>query len=1066
MELTEQEKWVLYYLYRSQNLYEEHRLNEVLEKGGLELRSEKAIQSLFERLLKSNLIAGDDPRRIYSTPEGLNRVIIDTTSFKNEIDLYDKYWETLTLGQETRSESNSQLTEEKDPVPEDLKRGISLIERSISGEIEGHITSDEDRENSEFSKEQLYLLWYLRRENEYDDSKYPDAMEILRDEYGELTEIKIGAWVLGLKLDGYIETFSTNDYRSRITKRGLLFYEENQSLFEHFSLESAKRDFAEPMEISENDIETKTETKEPKYWLVGSYWGGAEQLDRFILEGIWENGHEDKFSDRVAQVRVGDILFAKSTYGKGGKSQLKIKRFGIVTSKSEGGRVLQVNWRPYVLDLEISGSDFYTDAIQKLREEDHAIVDAVSAAAQIVGKDGRDLKKASVSLSEDNLTSDEDKERIYNEQSLKFALSTFSSSNFLEEEGYTRMGIIGYIDTMKFANVERPVALHSFLLKENHSYFYSTKQDLSNPFKGSAHDYEGPLGIVSLDKTENHDTQIFRYCRNNSLDYIFCTHPKKKKLEDFGYELERDVFAPLYVRSKNDAGTAPLYVYSTRPEFDFFDTLPEPENTSQKHQFDYQSFLWSDSATEEDKLGRESLVKGVTESINKLFEKYQGAYTILLNGEWGSGKSSMLNFFEKHLSNSGWKVIKYNAWENQKFKDPWWILINKISQYASKESLPGEFSSHKYWKYKLQYKHKVWAMILIAIFGVSAYFFASSLDAAPTDGSASKYDFGFYSSLIGLVGTFIGAITGLVNNFFFKSVSHEQLKQQFTEHPFEPIRKRFNQIAEKNNLAIFIDDLDRCDVEATVSLMEGIQNLFKDVRVLYIIAADGQWVSNCFTQKYKDFKTLTNDGCSIGDKFLQKTFQLTLNVPKPSEKYLKLYWDNLIGHEDAKPDAKTNVNQELPKMKSSSQDRQQVYEREINTLNKETEQKLADQKEEFEENIEKYLKQFLDQGVSSNPRQMKRFVNQFEVTRQTLVVEGNIEKYGEDDKTVKFLIFSMRYPSLSDKLKKGEITKEDLFKTDSKQAPFIDLTEKDRADIQELLTDIDEDLIKGDFYSI
>ncbi|MFT6866174.1 MAG: hypothetical protein ACJA08_001003 [Cyclobacteriaceae bacterium] len=498
-------------------------------------------------------------------------------------------------------------------------------------------------------------------------------------------------------------------------------------------------------------------------------------------------------------------------------------------------------------------------------------------------------------------------------------------------------------------------------------------------------------------------------------------------------------------------------------EVDLDELRADKEIEEENSKTDKTAFLWSDSATDIDELGRESLVKSVTESINELFIKYQDAYTVLLNGEWGSGKSSMLHFFEKHLGASGWRVIRYNAWENQKFSDPWWILINKISKYASEKSLPGEFTSHRYWKFKLQYKHKILALLLIAVFGVSAYFFSASF-ADPS--SESNYDMGFYTSLIGLVGTFIGVITGLVNNFFFKSVSHEQLKQQFTEHPFEPIRKRFNQIAEENNLAIFIDDLDRCDVEATVSLLEGIQNLFKDVRVLYIIAADGQWVSNCFTQKYKSFDTLTNDGCSIGDKFLQKTFQLTLNVPKPNSKYLKLYWDNLIGHEESKPQVGPSSRQEEPKMKTSAQEKKKIYDAEINTLNLETEQKLADQKVEFEENIEKYLRKFLDQGVPENPRQMKRFVNQFEVTRQTLVVEGNIEKYGEDDKTVRFLIFSMRFPSIADKLKKGELTKEEILEADQNKKYTTDLTDKDRNDIAELLKDIDEILIKGDFYSI
>ncbi|RJE72439.1 P-loop NTPase fold protein [Reichenbachiella sp. MSK19-1] len=480
---------------------------------------------------------------------------------------------------------------------------------------------------------------------------------------------------------------------------------------------------------------------------------------------------------------------------------------------------------------------------------------------------------------------------------------------------------------------------------------------------------------------------------------------------------------------------------------------------------DKTASFWSDAAAaaDEDELGRKRLVKSVTQSVNELFVDHKEPYTILLNGEWGSGKSSMLNFFEEHLKESGWEVIQYNAWENQRFKDPWWILINQISKYASDKSLSGEFSSHRYWKFKLQYRHKLWAFLLIAVFVVSAYFFSTSFSDPSSD---SSYDIGFYTSLIGLVGTFVGVITGLVNNFFFRSVSREELKKQFTEHPFEPIRKRFNQIAEDNDLAIFIDDLDRCDVEATVSLLEGIQNLFKDRPVLYIIAADGRWVSNCFSQKYRDFKCITNDGCTVGDKFLQKTFQLTLNVPKPDPDTLKSYWDNLIGHVKVKELDEGAEPQERPTEEVKKKD-------EGSGKNQKMDEKMDAIHEDIRENIEKYLQKFLEYVVPDNPRQMKRFINQYEVARKTLIVEGKEEKYAKDeqsDKLVKYLIFSISYPSIADRLKKGEITKEDILdaKKESKVGakPVVNLTPADRSTIKGLLEGIDTDMIKDDFYSL
>ena len=57
--------------------------------------------------------------------------------------------------------------------------------------------------------------------------------------------------------------------------------------------------------------------KNIQYYCLGFTWGGSEpenQLPRFIDEGIWENGFEDKYLERVNSVKVGSRIAAKTTY--------------------------------------------------------------------------------------------------------------------------------------------------------------------------------------------------------------------------------------------------------------------------------------------------------------------------------------------------------------------------------------------------------------------------------------------------------------------------------------------------------------------------------------------------------------------------------------------------------------------------------------------------------------------------------------------------------------------------------------------------------------------------------
>lgn len=826
-----------------------------------------------------------------------------------------------------------------------------------------------------------------------------------------------------------------------LTPNGKDFIGEN---LEYFSRNDSKEYFSESFKKTKTE---KSESKETKYWMVGTYWYSENPRERLPIFGKnkeWVNGHgsNSQFASIVNQVKSGDILICKSSYysSRFKSSTLRLKGYGIVTKNRDDGTNLQVEWIVTNWKYDIPEFGFYRDTIMPVRGEDV------------------NFFKEKLDETIQNSHPDTKKRR-------KHTLSTSSSDQNLIDRGYKNQGFIGYIKDSYFRGSRE---LFQRFLHNSDEFVYIFESESNEIWEGRAFT-TSTIGYVKVFKNSG-GSRLRRFYSEKYFDNIYCTNPDLETLEQEGYMEEatqgfESAFLFLYTNGKE--GFSKLYVYSSDEDVRLFTPLDEIEATATKtSQLDYQTFLWSDSDTTEDELGRESLVKSVTESINNLFEKYKDAYTVLLNGEWGSGKSSMLNFFEKNLRKSGWEVIRYNAWENQQFSDPWWILINKISQYASKESLAGKFSSHRYWKFKLQYKHKVLALMLLGVFGVSAYYFSTSIGDESTDGT--NYDIGFYTSLIGLVGTFIGAITGLINNFFFKSVSHEELKQQFTEHPFEPIRKRFNQIAIENNLAIFIDDLDRCNVDATVDLLEGIQNLFKDVRVLYIIAADGQWVSNCFTEKYKSFDKLTNDGTSIGDKFLQKTFQLTLNVPKPDPKDLELYWEHLIGQAKL-PEVIVENDSFFKNTKPSDSERDETYREARNQSNQIRDEKIEEVKKKIEENIEHYLKKFIKLGVPQNPRQMKRFINQFEVTKITLVIEGRESSYQEEDQLnllVRFLIFLMRYPSLADRLKKGEITKDDIITPDKDQKYTTDLTQKDRTDIEALLEGINEDLIKGDFYSI
>lgn len=101
-------------------------------------------------------------------------------------------------------------------------------------------------------------------------------------------------------------------------------------------------------------------------------------------------------------------------------------------------------------------------------------------------------------------------------------------------------------------------------------------------------------------------------------------------------------------------------------------------------------------------------------------------------------------------------------------------------------------------------------------------------------------------------------------------------------------------------LIIFIDDLDHCAAEYVVNLLEGVQTLFKDRRVIYVISADRRWLYTCYETIYEKFgATVRELGRDLDCLFLEKAVQLSVSLPRLSPNLQASFWDYLVHGEPA-----------------------------------------------------------------------------------------------------------------------------------------------------------------------
>lgn len=405
-----------------------------------------------------------------------------------------------------------------------------------------------------------------------------------------------------------------------------------------------------------------------------------------------------------------------------------------------------------------------------------------------------------------------------------------------------------------------------------------------------------------------------------------------------------------------------------------------------------------------------------------------GAMLVHIHGPWGSGKSSFLNFLSEELHKSSgnndsspWVIVKFNAWQHQRMGHPWWSLMDTVFKEALHQ-VNDKQRAHIWfneWKWRLGpgWLHYSLSVVFLLI----SMFLFLWMNEQNSIESANNY-IGLYSGIIALVGAISSGALGLGRSLLPGSARAATTFMESTNGPLQAIKDHFCDMTEKMNqpVAIFIDDLDRCQVDYTVELLEGIQTLFRETEVTYVVAADKRWLCTSYEKVYNDFiDTVNEPGRPLGHLFIEKTFQFTVSLPRLSPKRKKDYWQHLMsinksGKQKDQYKARFDALQRLKELrtekeitevlKMSSND--PIYDQAIREA---AIVRLAEK--DVEENTEEHiLKQFADL-MEPNPRAMKRFANSYGVQMAMDIMRGGSM---ETEKLALWTIILLRWPLLAE----------------------------------------------------
>ena len=424
-----------------------------------------------------------------------------------------------------------------------------------------------------------------------------------------------------------------------------------------------------------------------------------------------------------------------------------------------------------------------------------------------------------------------------------------------------------------------------------------------------------------------------------------------------------------------------------------------------------------------------------------------GAFMLHLHGPWGSGKSSILNFLRDELQGEHrprkeerWVVVEFNAWRHQRIRPPWWALIRDVYAQSARQLPPLKslWLRVRWWAWRVRADWLPVAaaavIITLAVLVITGVLdlFPEPVQTAPGTQAQRQADDawkGVELALKLLTGALAawGTVFAVSRSLAFGSARAAQAYTELKSDPLGPIVRLFQRLTARigRPVAVFVDDLDRCDGKYVVELLEGIQTLFRTAPVTYVVAADRKWICASFQQGYKDFgDDIGEAGRPLGYLFLDKLFQVSASVPRPAPEVQRAYWAALLraaGTADASAlearqrEAEKQAEREVGDLKTT-EELQAFVQAASDPLKQEGRRAVAAQRittPEAQRETQKHLLEGFADLLEPNPRSMKRLVNAYGLHQATHFLE---HRHVAPDALARWTLIELRWPLLADYL--------------------------------------------------
>ena len=252
---------------------------------------------------------------------------------------------------------------------------------------------------------------------------------------------------------------------------------------------------------------------------------------------------------------------------------------------------------------------------------------------------------------------------------------------------------------------------------------------------------------------------------------------------------------------------------------------------------------------ERDLLSRDHFVSVVSNIVDSKIQQKEG-YSFAIDGEWGCGKTTVLDMLEERLKNR-YLVIRYNCWKYDFYEEP---LIALLSEFAKAINAEQVFEFEEYEK-------KAWK-----ITGKICSDVTSKLIQAGT---------GFD---IKAAVRYVNSVRKIAKE---KRIKFEDVNNKLPiEFLIEQIQNDLGVLSsfENRGIILMVDELDRCLPDYAIKVLERLHHFCENTRIIQVLAINKKEMSGSIAKAFGYPNVDTDKVEYFANHYMQKFIDMTVSL--------------------------------------------------------------------------------------------------------------------------------------------------------------------------------------------